>query len=483
MVNGEGKVGLIGEQLFKDDKVGPFADDKSVTTTADASTQIPLACPDCKSLKIFRNGKTTSEFGVKIQRYLCRDCGRRFSDPVDMIKAKQTAENYLLSISSEPLNCQSRNTESVQVGDKQIEGKVSKNLIEAQKQELCVSQKVKLDDHGIDIVIADYKQYIQVEHKTNDLTLSKYVSRLKRLAAEFKINLFDPEDFKRKLAFDPVMSTWTNGNKNGYCKAYTSFVKHYLHINDVKIPHFEYRTPEYILPLPNHMEMLYAKLSVQMQVFCFVLMATAARPIEALRIEWKDIDFVRNTIAINHPAKHGRTRTVQLKGNFVKVIGMLAEWKKTQFNIATSPNGTIRQNRKQRNVDRIFTYRDTDVAGNSFRRARKRAAKALGMPELEKITFYSNRHWRAVLERYLKGNSDAVANLLGENSDKYVKVYAPISERIYGSDKQWEQPVEICEIDPDYSEKMNRLGLEGYLEYNYNRTTGRHYLRKEKNTY
>jgi len=87
---------------------------------------------------------------------------------------------------------------------------------------------------------------------------------------------------------------------------------------------------------------------------------------------------------------------------------------------------------------------------------------------------------RAVLERYLKGNSDAVANLLGENSDKYVKVYAPISERLYGSDKEWE-PIEISETDPDYSEKMSRYGAEGYEEYNYNRTTGRHYLRKEKN--
>ena len=130
----------------------------------------------------------------------------------------------------------------------------------------------------------------------------------------------------------------------------------------------------------------------------------------------------------------------------------------------------------------LFTYADPDVAGQSFRRARTRAAKRLGIPELNKITFYSNRHWRAVLERYLKGNSDAVAILLGENSDKYVKVYAPLSERIYGSDKEWE-PIEISETDADYSEKISRYGAEGYQEFNYNRTTGRHYLRKEKNVY
>ena len=126
-------------------------------------------------------------------------------------------------------------------------------------------------------------------------------------------------------------------------------------MEDVKLPHFDYRTPEYNLPQTQHMELLYA-LQFVMQVFCFVLMATAARPIEALRIEWKDIDFARKTIAINHPAKHGRTRTIQLKGRFVKVADMLIEWRNQQYNIATC------RNRKQRNVDLVFTYKDTDAA-------------------------------------------------------------------------------------------------------------------------
>lgn len=140
-------------------------------------------------------------------------------------------------------------------------------------------------------------------------------------------------------------------------------------MEDVKIPRSEYRTPEYKLPITEHMELLYASFSFQMQVFCFVLMAIAARPIEVLRLEWKDIDFARKTIAINHPAKHGRTRTIPLKGRFVKVIDMLAELKNRQYNIATC------RNRTRRNLDRVFTYRDTDAAGKNFRRARKRQRK------------------------------------------------------------------------------------------------------------
>jgi integrase/transcription elongation factor Elf1 len=437
-----------------------------------------VQCPECSSSKVFRNGVAYSSFDVKIQRYICRSCGRRFSDRDDLKRAKQVADSYLPTLS---LKSKGTNIENSQVC---VLNEEAKNLTLETSEKINVSQKEKLKENAtehiinadIDLVIADYQQYIKKEHLVGDLTLSKFVFRLKALVHKFKVDLFSPDDFKRKLAFDPEMSTWINCNKNSYCKAYTSFVKKYLHMEDVKIPQFEYKTPEYNLPLTEHMELLYAALSFQMQVFCFVLMATAARPVEALRIEWKDIDFARKTIAINKPAKHGRTRTIQLKGRFIKVTDMLSELKNRQINIATSGN------RKQRNLNLVFTYSGVDVAGQNFRRARERAAKRLGIPELQKITFYSNRHWRAVLERYLKGNSDAVANLLGENSDKYVKVYAPISERLYGSDKEWE-PIEISETDPDYSEKMSRYGAEGYQEYNYNRTTGRHYLRKEKNAW
>jgi hypothetical protein len=40
-----------------------------------------------------------------------------------------------------------------------------------------------------------------------------------------------------------------------------------------------------------------------------------------------------------------------------------------------------------------------------------------------------------------------------------------LSDSEGSSDKEWE-PIEICEADPDYSDKMSRYGAEGYQEYN-----------------
>jgi len=479
LADGKGKVGGYAS-------VGVFGDISSEAAIS-AGPQIPVlqrpTCPDCGSAS-HRDGHGKSSSGVRIQRYLCtrRGCGRRFSDAEDCRRAKEIGirivSETLKSAGAIVSSCQIRDEETSRFSVNSVEE--TKNLVPVKtpmESSVLQSEKpteptVKAD---INLVIEDYKYHIRKERILNDQTLSQYSSRLRWLATEIGVNLFEPEDFKTKLAFNPELSQKQSGNKNNIIKAYLSFANDYLN-KDVKVKWFEYKSPEHKIPQTQHMEALYFALTLQLKVFCFVQMATAARPIEVLRLEWSDIDFARKEIHINKPAKHGQTRSVPMIGRFVKVLDMLAEWKNRQYNLSVS-NG-----RKQRNTNLIFTYKDTGTAGACFRRARERVAKENGMPEINEITFYSNRHWRAVLERYLKGNSDAVAILLGHNSDKYVKVYAPLSERIYGGNKEWE-PIEISETDPDYSEKMNRYGSEGYQEYNYNRTTGRHYLRKEKGVY
>ena len=479
MADGEGKAGgFASEGVF-----GIISSEAALS----AGSRIPVlhrpVCPDCESVSI-RDGHYKSSSGLIIQRYICtrRGCGRRFSDAENCRRAKEMGRRNVSETLKSPeailSSCQIRDEETSRFSVNSVEE--TKNLVSVktpQKNSVLQSEKltepaVKAD---INLVIEDYKYYIRKERILNDQTLSQYSTRLRWLTNSIGVNLFEPEDFKTKLAFNNELSQKQNGNKNNIIKAYLSFINDYLH-KDVKIKPFEYKSPEHKIPQTQHMEALYFALTLQMKVFCFVQMATAARPIEVLRLEWTDIDFIRKEIHINKPAKHGNTRSAKMIGRFVTVLDMLTEWKNRQYNLAVS-NG-----RKQRNTNLIFTYKDTDTAGACFRRARTRVAKENGIPEINEITFYSNRHWRAVLERYLKGNSDAVAILLGHNSDKYVKVYAPLSERIYGGDKEWE-PIEISEIDPDYSEKMSRYGAEGYQEYNYNRTTGRHYLRKEKGVY
>jgi len=47
---------------------------------------------------------------------------------------------------------------------------------------------------------------------------------------------------------------------------------------------------------------------------------------------------------------------------------------------------------------RVFVYKNAQVAGKTFRVMRKRAIVKTGILELQKITLYTFRYWRATIE-------------------------------------------------------------------------------------
>ena len=156
-----------------------------------------------------------------------------------------------------------------------------------------------------------------------------------------------------------------------------------------------------------------------MAAFCFTMQATAARPIEPLRIQWNDIDRVHKRININFPAKGGITRSIEVREALIEMLLSLPHL----------------------NGNRVFRYRTTDNAGNIFRRMRKRAIKKFNNPELKKISFYSCRYWRATKERHATGNPDFVQYLLGHSSLVYVQIYARLAAQCFG-----DQEYDVTEV-------------------------------------
>ena len=85
MINWEGQAELTSDAKSIDNVFDPNSSPhfcKPETTKGSASTS-PL-CPRCKSKKVWRDAFRYSVYGDKIQRWLCRDCGLRFSDPEDV---------------------------------------------------------------------------------------------------------------------------------------------------------------------------------------------------------------------------------------------------------------------------------------------------------------------------------------------------------------------------------------------------------------
>ncbi len=398
-------------------------------------------CPECGSSKVFRNGAAYSNFDVKIQRYICRACGRRFSDPDDLKLAKQVADSNLLTLNLKTNDAYIENSQVCVLKEE------AKNLTLETSEQISVSQRENQpssQEKGIGIIVKDFQHQLKLEGRA-DITIKHYGYSLLRLA-KLGVNLYDPETFKEVMASD-MLKKMTPIRKNGLTKAYRSFLVH----NNIKadIPKVKFKRKIPYIPPREHQDQLFSSLSKQMATFCFTLQATAARPIEALRIEWEDIDKPHQRININHPAKGGNCRSIRVSEQLIDLLLSLPH----------------------ENGKKVFTYNTTDNASCIYRRMRKRAAEKLNNPELLKIHFYSERYWRATKERHAKGNPDAVQYLLGHSSLAYVQIYAQLASQCFG-----DQEYDIVEVrTPQELREVARKGYEKFDELN-----GVHFYRKIK---
>ena len=172
-----------------------------------------------------------------------------------------------------------------------------------------------------------------------------------------------------------------------------------------------------------------------MTCFCFTLKETAARPVEALRIEWNDIDFANRKISINHPAKGNNTRNIRVSDDLIQLLQQLP-----------------------RKAKLVFTYGKYEYAEKGFRRMRQRAIAKTGKQELRKIHLYTCRYWRATEERHKKGNPDSVQYLLGHRSLMYVGLYARLSVDYFGSVQEYD----VQEVDTTDKARVKYLLSQGY---------------------
>ncbi len=77
-------VGTISKSLI-------FVSPEPANDSASASPLNPT-CPQCGSKKLWRDAKRYTVYGDEIQRWLCRDCGLRFSDPNDVKSSRSKKE-------------------------------------------------------------------------------------------------------------------------------------------------------------------------------------------------------------------------------------------------------------------------------------------------------------------------------------------------------------------------------------------------------
>jgi len=353
--------------------------------SSDSAGASPL-CPQCGSKKLWRDGLRYSPFGGRIQRWLCRNCGFRFSDSDDVQRALSAFERV-----------ERVDTKAVKGrGDKALECQIcvteTKNLAAEQKT-MEVPRRNEVDLKG---AIVEFLWQLKKENRSED-TITTYGYSLEILVKR-GVNLFDPENFKDVMA---RQTDWTETRKYNITKAYRCF----LNQHGIKATLTKYKVTRKLpfIPTEEEIDQLIASGYNQMATLLQTLKETAARIGETWKLEWDDLDTEARTLNISHPEKGCNPRKRSISAKLMTMLLSLP-----------------------RNNKRIFTYKSKDVAGKTFRTLRKRTAKKLGNPRLLKIHFHTFRHWKATMEYHKTKDLIHVMQILGHKSLRYVLIYTQL---------------------------------------------------------
>lgn len=374
-----------GEAVFHDKRILEASQKTGKLGKHNPLAQPPtqLLCPQCGSRKLYRDGFRYLNDNTSVQRWLCRECGHRFS------QQRPLQENLSWQI----------NTASALLCERQVCGlaEESKNLTEVTQQEQAQREGTTTDQQDAKDKILQYAWWLKKKGRS-DATIKSRVRRLKGLAR--LCNLADPETVKETLATLPHK----NSTKAITTSVYTDFLKCF---------NLTWEPPEYkmeqsipFIPLEGEIDQLIASCSKRTATLLQLLKETGARIGEAAKMTWIDFDSDRRTARVQ-PEKGSNPRIFSISE---KLTGML--------------------NALPKKTDYIF-HTNTSMLRSIFASQRARAAAKLNNPRLKRITFHTLRHWKGTMEYHKTKDPWHVKRVLGHKTLKSTEVYINIDQAIF----------------------------------------------------
>jgi integrase len=343
--------------------------------------QPPNKCPECSSTQNWKDGIRYTKTG-QIQRYICRDCGYRFSESNHMNK---NSESY----STERRVC---------VSDNEMEN-LAKVEIRTESR-LAGATKPLQKITNTETIVTIFKDWMQRQgYKTS--TCEAYAKRIKILLRKHT-DLWNPENVKEVIA---KQKTWGTGFKKCMVNAYERFME--MEELTWKKPRYKHEQKIPFVPLEQEINQLIAGCGKKMAVFLQGLKETGADPGELWNVEWKDIGIVRRVVTINHPVKGHNPRTLPMSKEWIAMLQRLPI-----------------------NSERIFAKNYHNHYEN-FRNQRKRVAAKVGNPRILQIKFTSFRHWKGTMEYHQTKDILHVKTLLGHKCVKNTEIYVNIDQQLF----------------------------------------------------
>jgi integrase len=393
-------------------------------------------CPSCGSFKTWRDGfRWNNEKTVKVQRYLCRDCGFRFS-------ATENSAKLLKAVAALPSERQ------ICAFIAATQSSEAKNLESAQRKVCAEDASLNAHTQG---ALTQFYSYLEKNAYSEG---SNYPKKIKRLA-KLGVNLFDQEAVKEaisKLTFkdkNGETAKAKNGTKNFYCCAYAAFAK-MLKI-PFENPGYQQEDKEVYVPYETELDALIAATqSRRMACYLQTLKETYADPGEALRIRWIDIDEKNMTITINFPVKGHLAGTLSVSAKLLSMLSALPH-----------------------DNEKVFpcTYHSVQTA---FVKLRKRVARIQQNPRIIAVELRGYRHWAGTKIAY-------------ETNGNHLEVKRLLRHKCVESTMKYIGKIDFKTEDFDTTsatslEDILRLGSSGWTEYSIAHINGQeiHCFKKPK---
>ena len=403
------------------------------------TTSILSTCPQCNSKRIWKDGLKYGRCKSKepIQRYLCRDCGFRFSKPTANQKVKvyidaqvfkqfdsgedlPKTDVFQSSFSIEPASknftfkrCEdvgSHFPSEVAITEKGINSfrdynrdcrvcvseDEAKNLAAVESRREVAQREGTVQATDAKGKIVEFLWQLK-KNGVKGITLKSYGSILRKLARYTDLT---PEGVKEYLA---KSDEWSDSTKSLSVIVYSSFLK-FIGLS--------WHPPKYkpaekmpYVPTEADIDQLIAGSGRILSTFLQFLKETGARSGEVARLKWSDVDFERKLVRIT-PEKGSRSRILPIS---CKLVDML--------------------NNLPRKTDKVWATLYS--LKSNFYKTRKSLAFKLQNPRLKEIGLHAFRHWKATMEYHKTRDILHVQQLLGHRDLRNTLIYINLERALF----------------------------------------------------
>ena len=408
--------------------------------------ELNLNCPECGSTKLCKDGMRYLAGGSTVQRYLCKNCGYRFSDLHRTVKRGWKNPPYSLNSQNDPgYYCQWSDETPCRAS---TAGKAAKTLDTAENPSkswlagatrLSEEKPIPQEYKESSAKIVEYSFWL-LKQGYSKSTIEGRVKLLKRLV-RLGANLYDPESVKEAIS---KQENWSEGRKELAVEAYTNF----LSMLGGKWEPPRYRRIQKLpfIPTEEELDQLIASCGKKTTTFLQLLKETGMRAGEAWKLRWTDVDFINFSVRVT-PEKGSSPRMLKISAKLAAMLNLLP-----------------------RDSPLIFGGYPLRGFAHQYARQRKRAAEKLGNPRLMQITFHTFRHWKATMEYYKTKDILYVMRLLGHKNIKNTLIYTQLVD--FKNEEDY-----ICKAASTNEEitQLIEAGFEYVCEHN-----GAKFFRKRK---